>query len=196
MKNQFAYLVPSESRMGTLIGSEIKDIIKCSFETYQEHKEYLNECDIDGFDDKESFFKYGNGPFLIVFKDVELSFSSAEDLNSLIVCYQKTSDNQIYENYIFEDSAVLEKIPILDIGNYSDLINQEIVGIEILTRNDLNPKEQCVPSEVGIHFYLKNNKRFTLSHNLTENSFVFSILFENDKLPDTLIVKEKYPKTD
>jgi len=195
MKNQSTELVPSESKLNTLIGSQIKDIIKCSFETYEEHKEYLDEFEIDGFDDKESFFKFGDGPLLIVFEDVELSFVSAEDLNSLIVFLEKT-DNDIAENYILKDSDVLEKISIHDIGGHSELINQEIVGIEILTRNDLSPKEQCVPSEVGVHFYLKNNKRFTLSHNLTENSFVFSILFENDKLPDTLIVKEKYPKTD
>jgi len=196
MKNQFAYLVPSESRMRTLIGTKIKDIVMCSFETYEEHKEYLNECDIDGFDDRESFFKYAFGALLIVFEEVELSFASAEDLNSLIVRYQKTSNNQIYENYILEDPDVLEKISIHDIGGHSELINQEIVGIEILTRNDLNSRKQDLPSEVGIHFYLKNDKRFTLSHNLSENNFVFSILFENDKLPDNLIVKEKYPKTE
>jgi len=195
MKNQSTELVPSESKLKSLIGSQIKDIIRCSFETYEEHKEYLKECDIDGFDDRESFFKYAYGAILIVFEDVELSFVSAEDLNSLIVFLEKT-DNEIVENYILKDSEVLEKISIHDIGGHSELINQEIVGIEILTRNDLNSRKQDLPSEVGIHFYLKNNRRFTLSHNLTENNFVFSILFENDRLPETLIVKEKYPKTD
>lgn len=184
------YLVPSESRVDTLIGAQIKDIVKCSFETYEEYKEYLEACSIVGFDDRESFFKYGDGVLLIVFNEMEVSFTSAEDLNSIILRFEKIA-NEVDEKYILNDDDVLDKTSILDIEEDSDLINQKIMSIEILSRNDLSAKEQGLPSELGVRFNLSNDKSFILSHNLTQNSFVFSFLVESDKLPDELITKQK-----
>lgn len=189
MNSDFTYLIPSKSNINNIVGLEIKNIIKYSFETYDEFIEYLNDVGINKFHNKESFFKYSYGALLIVFNDCELSFVSAEDLNSLIVCYEKDTKNIINEKSLLKDEDVLNKTSILELDAHTDLINQKVVSIDILTRNDLSPKERGLPSEVGLRFNLTNQKSFIISHNLTQNSFVFSILFKNDTLPDSVIIK-------
>jgi len=192
MNNDFTYLIPSESNIKNIVGSEIKDIIKCSFETYEEFIEYLNTCGVNGHNDKKSYFKYSYGTLLIIFKNCELSFSSAEDLNSIILCYEKNTESILNKRNLLEDVDVLNKISIFELDINSDIINQRIDSIDVLTRKDLSPKEKGLPSEVGLRFNLNNKKNFILSHNLTQNNFVFSILFENERLPHDIITKLSY----
>lgn len=175
-----------------LLGHKIVNIIKVSYETFQQHLDYLDEVKIEGYRDEDSFFKYSYGGVLIAFdNESEYSFGSAEDLNSVVLCCQKKSTGEYNENYILNSKDVASKISIHELEqehDYKEITNQEIVSINILTVSNLNYKEQGIPSEQGVEFILKNDKKIIISHNLTNNSFVFSVLTELDQIsPDTIV---------
>ena len=185
------HLIPSKSQLQSLIGESIRDMVKCSFETYEDHLEYLYFPDMKDYDDQKSFFKYSYGCLLIIFDNYEFTFASAEDLNSLIVKCEKKGDI-IYDDYILNDVDVLEKTYVKQINDntdFLDVLDQEIIAIDILSTNNLNAIQMGLPSEKGLRFSLKNNCELILSHNLTENSFVFSVLTKKDFISPATISK-------
>ncbi len=192
MDRDSVYSIPSNIRVKNLINARIKDIIKCSFESYKEYESYLIECDLREYNNMESYFKYSYGAILILLDNCELSFSSAEDLNSLIARYEKNVDGAEGEQYLMNDIDVLDKTSISQLYPNSGLVNQRVSGVDILTRDNLSPKEKGLPSEVGLRFKLENGYSFILAHNLTKNSFVFSILLDGSKLPENVIIKQSY----
>ncbi len=197
MQTQFNWTIPSDNNniLENIIGKEIRSIIKASHETYSDHISYLNDVGIAGYRDQFSFFKYALGSFIFSFSDgTECAFSSAEDLNSIIMSLQKSSTQEINQNYIFDDDDVLDFIKLDTIESSTDLqntINKKITTINILTKANLNDKEKLLPSEKGVEFIFENHKKIILSHNLTENNFVFSIQTETDALErkDFIVLK-------
>ncbi|MGB4774921.1 MAG: hypothetical protein WBP45_07115 [Daejeonella sp.] len=191
----FEWTIPSkkENELKRLIGHKILSMVKTSYETFQEHLNYLDEVGEIDYRDRLSFFKYSYGGLLIFFdNDTEYYFGSAEDLNSVIMGCQKNINGKYNENYILDDKDVLDKTSVSDFfdNDFKKILNQKIRLINILTTNNLNGKEQCVPSEKGIEFIFENNKKLILSHNLTENSFVFAVLTERDKISLNTIIKK------
>lgn len=56
----------------------------------------------------------------------------------------------------------------------------------------MNSKQESLPGEQGIEFIFDNGSKLILSHNLTENSFVFAVLSQLDKVTPKLIVKMSF----
>ncbi len=195
LENTFTYSVPSKKKLvlERLIHQEIVDIIKCSFESYDEYIAYLDEVKIVGYRNKESFFKYSYGVFLIIFNNKEeYSFAVADDINSIILRCQKDRFEKKYEKYILEDVDMKEKISVMDLDDKNDLnklINTKIEIINILTSNKLNPKQQALDSEQGIEFILQNDKKLILGYNLLLNSFMFALLDQDDQILTSIKIK-------
>ena len=191
---EWSILSEKENELKHLIGRKIVSMVKTSYETFQEHLNYLDEVGEINYRDRLSFFKYSYGSLLIIFdNNTEYSFGSAEDLNSIIMSCEKNIKGEYNKKHLAEDRSVLDKTSIFDVENNTDfkeLLYQNIMSINILTTNDLSGKEQGRPSEKGIEFIFENNKKLILSHNLTENSFVFAVLTERDKISLNTIIKK------
>ena len=196
MEKQFEWTVPSvkEDGLKHLIGCKVIGLIKISYETFANHLEYLDLTEQTGYRDRLSFFKYSYGSLLIIFDNgVEYSFSSAEDLNSVIMCCQKDNSGQKNDKYILADESVLDITSVSDFeSEFVDMLNQKIKSINILTTLDLNSKQESLPGEQGIEFIFDNGSKLILSHNLTENSFVFAVLSQLDKITPKSIVKMSF----
>jgi hypothetical protein len=177
-----------------LIDCKIINLAKASYETFADHLEYLDLTSQASYRDKLSFFKYSYGSLLIVFDNgIEYSFASAEDLNSVIMCCQKGTDGKRNSNYIMDDKDVLDIASISDFeSEFGEMLNQKVMTINILTAVDLNSKQRALPSEQGIEFIFENGSKLILSHNLTENSFVFAVLSQLDKITPKSIVKMSF----
>ncbi len=193
MKDIFDNNVPSEKidELEKIIGLQISGMIKVSYETYQDHLDYLNEVGLEKYDDLTSFFKYSYGNILLIFNNgVEYSFGSAEDLNSIILCCEKDISGNKRKAYVLEDTDVLEKTSVMDFDNdFRSVLNKTIISINILTSKKMNSKQQGLPSEIGLEFVFEDKTKLILSHNLTRNSFVFAVLTEDDIIPEDVIVK-------
>jgi hypothetical protein len=140
------------------------------------------------------------GSIVLTFEDGdEYSFFGDEGgSNSICMRLEKTTNSVGVYNYsqsksnryIFEDKDIVYKISTDEFidDKYRLLLNQKIVEINILTTNNLSPKEQCVPSDKGLEFIFDNGRKLILLHNLTEDSFVFGVLTEKDRIsPDTIL---------
>jgi hypothetical protein len=195
MDSQFEWTIPSEKKLNYILGRKIKNIIKCSYERYQDYLDYLNLIKRKDNHDIKSFFKYSYGSVLVIFDDEsEYLFSSADDLNSVILCCQK-QDHIYKSDYILNDTDVLEKITVFDIPDNYDfisLIDKVITQVNILSVSDMNYKEQGVSSEKGLEFIFDNNDKLLFSHNLTEDNFVFSILTDKDHVTSRINVIKSY----
>lgn len=193
MEEQFEWNVLSakDDNLKQLIGCKVVNLVKVSYETFAAHLEYLDLIERNTYRDRLSFFKYSYGSLLIVFDDgVEYSFSSSEDLNSVIMCCQKDNRGQKNDKYILEDESVLDITSVSDFeSEFVEMLNQKVKAINILTALGLNSKQESLPSEQGIEFIFENGKKLILSHNLTENSFVFAVLSHIDKISSKSIVK-------
>ena len=51
-----------------------------------------------------------------------------------------------------------------------------------------NPKQQGLPSENGQEFVFANEKKLLLSHNLTDNNFVFGVLTKEDTITEEIVI--------
>jgi len=188
MEKLFEWTIPSEKEksLRSLIGCKIVDIVKTSYETYPEYLSYLNEVGIDYNIDKISFFKFSYGGLVIIFDNgVKCHFGSAEDLNSIIICFNDSCND-------FNDAKELTFVSNIDNNPFLKLLNYKIIKINILTRNDLNSKQKGLPSENGLEFIFKNDEKIILSHNLTDNNFVFGVLTKEDAITKNRIVKKSF----
>lgn len=196
MESKFEWEVPSvyESNLRQLIGCRLLNIVKVSYETFQDHLDYLDEVGKEGYRDRLSFFKYSYGGVLLTFdNNAEYSFGSAEDLNSVIMCCEKDPILGYRPSYIMDKASVLDNTSALDFENeFQEFLNVKIVSIKILSRNDLNPKEQGLPSETGVAFLFEGGRQLILSHNLTDDNNVFGVLSEKDKITNNVIVKKEF----
>lgn len=196
MESKFVWEVPSvhEGELRQLIGCRLLNIVKVSYETFQDHLDYLNEVGKEGYRDTISFFKYSYGSVLLIFdNNAEYSFASAEDLNSVIMCCQKDPVFGYRLSYIMNDADVLDNTSALDFENeFQKFLNIKIVSIKILSRSDLRPKPQGLPSETGVAFLFEGGRQLILSHNLTDDNFVFGVLSERDKITNNVIVKKEF----
>lgn len=195
MDSEFTYSIPSEKRIHQLVGTKMIDLIKYSYEDFLEYTDYLEEVGIAGYRDWLSFFKYGYGGLLIVFDNgVEYSFGSAEDINSIVMCGQRNAEGTYRQGYIMNDADIKEAISASEMNDvhFNEITNRKIVMINVLTPIMQTSKQQGLPSEVGIEFVLENEKKLILSHNLTADSFVFSVLTDNDVLGVPTVVKHSF----
>lgn len=193
MERLFEWTIPSvkEDSLKHLVGCKVTSLVKTSYETFANHLEYLDMTGQTDYRDRLSFFKYSYGSLLITFDNgAEYSFGSAEDLNSVIMSCQKDNRGQKNDNYILEDESVLDITSVSDFeSEFVELLGQKIKTINILTMLGLNSKQASLPSEQGIEFIFENGSKLILSHNLTENSFVFAVLSQLDKISSKSIVK-------
>lgn len=193
MERQFEWTIPSvkEDSLKHLLGCKVINLVKTSYETFAKHLEYLDLTEQTGYRDRLSFFKYSYGSLLITFDNgAEYSFASAEDLNSVIMSCQKDTLGQKNDKYILEDESVLDITSVSDVkGDFVEMLNQKVKAINILTTLGLNSKQESLPSEQGVEFIFENDNKLILSHNLTENSFVFAVLSQLDKISSKSIIK-------
>ncbi|WP_326983255.1 hypothetical protein VUJ46_01535 [Chryseobacterium sp. MYb264] len=193
-KNIFIEYYPSQDRkrLCEIVGNEIKDIIKISYESYDE---FLNDWDdYHEYQNKFSFFKYSYGCVLLRFSnELEYLFYSADEQNSVMLLCQRDAMN-VNPYYVLNKEVNSEIKMIFSVKEDRDLyfnrfINRKIKKINILTKNNLNSKEEDLPSNMGIELLFENmNESLILSHHLDENkSFVFSILEGNDIKDDKQI---------
>lgn len=200
MKNNiFIEYYPSQDkkRLSEIIGNEIKDIIKISYECYdeflddwEEYNEYQNEF---------SFFKYSYGSVLLRFSnELEYLFYSAEELNSVMLLCQRDGIN-VNPYYVLNKEINSDIRSIYSVKDdrslyFNRFINRKINKIKILTQNNLNSKQEGRPSDMGIEILFEDIKdSLILGHNLDKNkSFVFSILEGNDIKDDKhIFVKDE-----
>ena len=177
MGKSLLWSIPSEKEqdLKLLIGSRITDLIKMSDETFTEYIAYLEEIGNENYKDKLSFFKFSFGGLLIQFDSgIQCYFSSAEDLNSIIIAFE--ADNNDFSGGTEELTHACE----VENNPFQNLLNKAIIQINILSRVDLNSKQLSTPSEVGMEFIMADDSKLVLSHNLTENNFVFGVLTEDD----------------
>lgn len=182
---EYAVLSKKINELKSFINQKIVKMDKIFF---YDPKEY-------GRNDELNCFKY-EGSIVLSFDDGrEYSFFGDEGgSNSICMRLEKTNDNSLSNKYIFYDRDIVYKIALSELENdndYNSLLNMKIIVINILTTNNLTPKEQCVPSEKGLEFIFENGKKLILSNNLTENNFVFGVLTEKDNISMNTIVKFK-----
>nr|WP_315033171.1 hypothetical protein [uncultured Chryseobacterium sp.] len=198
-KDKFIEYYPSQDKkkLSKIIGNEIKDILKISYETYEEF--VYDWSDYNEYQNKISFFKYSSGSVLLRFSnDLEYLFYSADELNSVMLLCQKDSMN-INPYYVLDEEVNSDVRMIFSVKDNRDLLfnhfmNKRIKKIKILTKNNLNSKEKSLPSDMGIELFFENiNESLILNHHLDENkSFTFSILKGNDIKDDKhIIVKDE-----
>lgn len=190
INNIYTQGIPSEkiTLLQELIGQAITSLIKYSFDTPEEYFDYLAMCEIE---DKslESAFKWNYGFLSVAFdNDTRFSFYSNEEINSVMVKLEYkdgTSDPKKIEDIT---SAKLS-IDARDLNsNYSGLLYSPVEQINILTTLGLNAKELDLPSETGLELILQNGRKLILSHNLTKDSFVFTVLTERDNIPAETVI--------
>lgn len=150
------------SELKVLIGCQIIDMKKCSFDSYQDYTEYLDEVGIDHYRSKNSFFRYGFGSLLIEFNNNEkFDFAYVDELHSVVVL--KDIDNSVLDDLELKEIISIKEFPQ---SSLLECLNLRINKINILTEYPLRGNLDLVPSESQIEFIFENKKNLILGLNL------------------------------
>lgn len=196
MKNLFNWTILSEKKeeLKHIIGCEIVDIVKVSYESFQDYLLYLDDICENRYRDIFSFFRYHYGSIVFSFNNgMEYSFCIADDLNSIIMSCERDINGNCSKNYYLDDDSVIEMISINYFKEFTiscNFLNQPINAINILTKKDLSSKLECVPSEMGLELILQNGEKIYLHHNLGIENFYFIDFDKNNLISNARIICE------
>lgn len=193
MENTLEWTVLSKKKeeLRHMIGYEIVNILKISYDGFQDYLNYLDEIYENRYRDRFSYFRFHYGRLIFFLNNgIKYSFSIADDLNSLIMSCEEGVDERFTMSHYLNDDTNVKNISIyefMDEKSVGEFLNQPIVSISILTMESLSGKLQYVPSEMGLEIMLQNKKKILLHHNLTIDSFFFINFDENSLISNTKV---------
>lgn len=188
--NEYNYPTHRKNDLCRMIGDEIVDIIKCSYETYNEYVDYEKGLNRDLFITEMDYFQYSFGFLLIKYKsEVEYSFCYLDVTQSVSVNLEKNV-NKLCDNYALDDKDIKD---IRSIKNYPNtsfyrFLNKKIIRINILTKKQLNSLLLTRPCEYWLEFIFQDGSGLVLGFGIVTSEFS---IFNNNILPsDNVKIKE------
>lgn len=146
---------------------------------------------------REQSFSLTSGPLAVVFEDGStLGIASDPSINSVIVWLDRAAGQSDTTQTLIEDA---ELFPInANDETYSEpfwnkFAEHTLTGFSVLKRTDMNSKQECLPSEVGLCFFFGENERFIASHCLHNGPSDFAVLADSGIDPRLRGVIEEFP---
>ena len=186
--NEHNFPTYRKNDLQVLIGDEIIDILKCSYESFQQYVEERKQFDKDFQFDEFDFFMNSYGCFLVKYKSgLEYSFAYNDASQSVCVNIEKSA-NYLDKDYLFQDKDILDARSIRGYDNclYSDFFEKQIIKINVVTANSLLPHLTTRPCEYLLDFQFMDETHLFLG--LVSREGNFNIIY-NMALPYNMKVK-------